>query len=163
MNTIKTNIINELKVINNISEYSYNFINYTFDHIKENNNDSKKALIKIFKHVKKDDIIKETMLYCYNDYNKLFENTYLHSDDLFVFTDMIKNIVVSVSDKYDINKKYILVLTEILLKCLFYIMNDKTNNSFIFHSLLNSSIKSCEFDITYKYDKNKYKYFCFCC
>lgn len=163
MNVIKSIIINELKVINDISEYSYNLINYTFDHIKENNNNVKNALIKIFKHSKRDIIIKETILYCYNDYNKLFENIYLHTDDLFVFTDMIKHIVISVSDKYEINKKYILVLTEILLKCLFYIMNDKTNNSFIFHNLLNSAVKSCEFEFNYIYEYDKNKYFsCFC-
>ena len=163
MNSIKTMIINELKVITDISEYSYDIISYTFDHIKENNHEAKYALIKIFKHPKKDNIIKDSILYCYNDYNKLFENVYLHTDDLFVFTDMIRSIVIILSEKYEINKKSILVLVEILFKCLFYILQDKTNNSFIFHSLLNSAVKSCEFDFSSIYDYKDNNCFSCCC
>lgn len=163
MNSIKTIIINELKVISNITEYSYDIISYTFDHIRENNYEAKNSLIKIFKHPKRDSIIKESILYCYNDYNKLFENTYLHTDDLFVFTDMVKNIISNISEKYKITKKHILVLVEILFKCLFYAMEEKTSNSFIFHNLLNSAVKSCEFEFSIIYNYNNNNCFSCCC
>lgn len=162
MNNIKSIILNNLKVITSIDEYMYEKICCIFSRLCDK---EIKLLKKLAKNERKETIIKEIILYCYADYNKLFENGNIHTDDLYVLLDMLRNINFIITNKYpEMTIKYNLLLVDIIFKSIFYILNKDIKNSFIFHQILKSSIELCEYEDCYEdnhyKNNNKYKYFC---
>lgn len=157
--TITNIIINNIKVISYIPNDSCENINILLDDL-EGNEVKRNTLIKLASKIGNknllEDFIKDLLIICLQEYNKLTECKSLSSNDLSNFVESFSNILHDMTFKYDkIHLKGTLYLIEFIMKCLFFVKTTKPEDVFIFTQLVSSSIKLCHYDFNQNNDKRK--------
>ena len=152
-------IIDNIKVISYIPNDSKENINILLDDL-EGNEVKKCSILKLSsKFTNKnllEEYLKDLVIYCLQEYNRLTRDNNLSSNDLTNFLESFSIIIHSMIFKYEkIHLKGTLYLIEFIMKCLFFILNLKPENIYIFSQLISSSVKLSQYDFSKPKEERK--------